>query len=241
MADDSGFGQQDPSDGVGDFNPLMFIIRRQLALISTTKVVLIKAVDTSAKTVDVQPMVNQIDGNNNATPHGTIIGVPYMIWQFGKNAVLADPAIGDIGVMVCADRDTSTVRKTKATAPPGSDRQLDAADGIYLGGILNSAPEQWVKFTDLGVELRDKSGNSIEMLDSGISINGVVFNRQGQVAGNLPVTGALQLQGSIVNLAGSEYAANISTSGEVTAGTIGLKAHHHTAQGATAPTTAAEP
>src|SRR3954452_9159058 len=98
-----GFGQQDPSDSVGEFNPLIFIVQQQLAKISTVKVVVVKAVDTAAKTVDVQSMVNQLDGDNQSTPHGTILGIPYVVWQFGKNAVLADPAAGDIGIMVCAD------------------------------------------------------------------------------------------------------------------------------------------
>jgi hypothetical protein len=238
---DKGFGQQDPSDSAGPFNELAFVIGQQISKLSTVKVVLVKAVDTGAKTVDVQPMVNQLDGENNATPHGTIFGIPYVVWQYGKNAVQADPEAGDIGAMMCADRDISAVKKTKAAAPPGSNRQYDAADGVYLGGILNDAPEQWVKFTDAGMEWHDKHTNNIVSNAAGISINGVVFNRDGQVAGNLPVTGSLQLQGSIVNLTGATYSGNIATSGEVTAGTIGLKAHHHTAQGAFAATTAAQP
>lgn len=234
---ETGFGQQDPTDTAGDHNERMFVIAQALAKVSTMKVVLVKAIDTDAKTVDVQPMVNQVDGENNATPHGTILGIPYVVWQYGKSAVLADPAVDDIGLMICADRDISSVKATKAVAPPGSFRQLEASDGVYLGGILNGAPEQWVKFTDTGMEWHDVNANNILSGPTGISINGVLFNRTGQVAGDLPVTGALKLAGSIEALSGSTYAGDIHTTGTITsdvdvlAGGISGKHHRHTQSG----------
>lgn len=237
-----GFGQQDPSDSVGEFNPLVFIVLQQMAKISTVKVVVVKAVDTAAKTVDVQSMVNQLDGDNNSSPHGTILGIPYMVWQYGKNAVLADPVAGDIGIMVCADRDISAVKATKAISNPGSDRQLDAADGIYLGGILNGDAEQWVKFTDTGMELHDKNSNALISSSAGWAFTGpVVFNGTVDVKSVATLESGLQLGGAIVSVTGSRYGGNIDTSGNIVSGVISLQGHHHTAQGATAPTTVAQP
>lgn len=243
---DEGFGQQHPSSSAGEFNAQTFIIWQQLAKISTMKPVLVKAVDTGAKTVDVQPMVNQVDGSGNSTPHGIILGIPYMIWQFGKNALLADPVEGDIGLMVCADRDISAVKAAKAIANVGSERKMDAADGVYLGGFLNGEPEQWLKFTEDGLELADKNNNLMTFASSGITINGILINQAGQVSGNLPVTGNLMLGGNIVDDQGGLYPGNIHVGGTITgdtdvvSGAIGLKTHYHTAQGATAPTTAAQ-
>jgi phage baseplate assembly protein V len=48
-------------------------------------------------------------------------------------------------------------------------------------------------------------------------------------------TGDLKVDGKI------EAGADITTPAEVKAGAVGLKAHHHTAQGATAPTTPSQP
>jgi hypothetical protein len=223
MADDSGFGQQDPNDSVGDFNPHAFVIAQLISRISTMKIVKVKVVDTAAKTVDVQPMVNQLDGNSRSTPHGVILGIPYWQWQFGKNAIVADPVVDDIGIMVCSDRDISSVVAAKAIANPGSDRQLDAADGIYIGGILNGDPEQTIKFTDTGMELHDKNSNS---LVSGLS--GWVFTGQVQFNGLTVMESGMQLSGSITNVGGSRFSGNFDTSGEVIAGTIGLKSHKHT-------------
>lgn len=198
MADDStsgaGYGQLDPSDTASDFNQTIFIIQQQLAKISTTKVVLVKAVDTTAKTVDVQPMVNMLDGNSQSSPHGIIQGIPYWQWQFGANAILADPAVGDIGVMACADRDISSVIAAKAIANPGSDRQLDASDGIYFGGILNGVPTQTVKFTAGGMELNDKNGNKLVSSASGWSFTGqVTFNAAIKVPDVIANPGASQV------------------------------------------------
>lgn len=52
---------------------------------------------------------------------------------------------------------------------------------------------------------------------------------------NTHATGDLKVDGKI------EAGADITTPAEVKAGNIGLKAHKHTAQGATAPTTVAQP
>lgn len=244
---DEGYGQQNPSTNSGPFNEQTFVIWQQLAKISTMNLVLVKAVDAGAKTVDVQPMVNQIDGSGNSTPHGILLGIPYLIWQFGKNALLADPVEGDIGLMICADRDISAVKAAKAIANPGSERKLDRADGIYLGGVLNGEPEQWVKFTDTGLEIVDKNNNNQTFGPAGISLNGLTINQSGQVVDNLPVTGNLMVGGQIVNIDGNLYPGNLHIGGTVTAdtdvasGSISLKTHKHTAQGAFAQTTASQP
>lgn len=217
MADDTGFGQQYPNDSSNPFNVDQFAIERALALISTAKTVKVKAVNTTKKTVDVQPLVKMIDGTGNTSAHGTVSGIPYWIFQMGKSAVLADPAVGDIGIMICCDRDISAVKSTKDVAPPGSLRQLDIADGIYFGGILNGDPEQWVKFTDNGMELHDKNGNALVSSSSGWTFTGVVtFNNNAQFGG--------QLLGG----AGGELAVDLKTTGDVVAGSISLKTHRTT-------------
>lgn len=210
----AGYGQLDPTDAGSPFNQQLFIIWQQLAKISTLKVVQVKAVDTSAKTVDVQPMVNMLDGNSQSSPHGTILGIPYWQWQFGKNAIIADPVVDDIGVMICADRDISAVKATKKIANPGSDRQLDAADGIYFGGILNGEAEQSIKFTDSGVEIHDKNSNSLISSSTGWAFTGIVtFNEN------------VQFAGQILGGTGAELTQDLKTTGDVVAGTVSLKNH----------------
>lgn len=214
MPSTTGAGQQDPSASASDYNQLLFVIQQELAKLSTVKVVQIKAVDTAAKTVDVQPMVSELDGDSNSTPHGVVLGVNYLVFQYGKSAMLADPVVGDIGIMMCADRDISAVKTAKKVAPPGSFRQFDVADGIYIGGILNDAPEQWIRFNpDGGINLTDKFGNAIDSSDAGIAINGVVFSRTGEVTGDLHVAGTITADTDVVYGTGGAR--------------VTLKAHQH--------------
>lgn len=226
---DEGYTQQDPADQATPFNVQQFVIQQMISKISTAKIVKVLAVDTAAKTVDVRPMVNQVDGDNNATPHGKIYGVPYNGWQYGKNAITADPAVDDMGVMLCADRDISAVKSAKDFAPPGSSRQYDFADGIYLGGLLTTEdPEQFIKFTDDGIEMQAKGSHTLKSTVA-----------DGWTVDKLTVTGNLQLAGDIVDDGGGTYGGNIHTTGTVFADTdvqagsggarVTMKGHFHAA------------
>ncbi len=241
MADQTaspGAGQQDPSDAVGGFNPFDFAVVQRLARISTIKVVKVLAVDASAHTVDVQIAVNQLDGQDNSSPHGTINGVPYMWAMGGTNAFQIDPAVGDLGLIGVCDRDISAVKAAKAIANPGSNRKFSPSDGIYLfgiPGINGTAPTQWFKWpSGGGFNVTDSFGNVLQGTSAGIVINGLTINRQGQVAGNLPVTGNLQISGTITALLGTTWGGNILTTGSiqgasVSNGVVDLSTHHHIA------------
>jgi len=234
MADTKqGYGQQDPTDNANPFNAREFHIQRVLARTRTATVVKVIAVDKDALTVDVLPIVQQLDGQNNATPHTTVYGIPYTRAQGGKNAVIIEPEAGDLGLMVCADRDISAVKSTKAAAPPGSGRRFSFSDGIYIGGMLNGAPEQWVKFTDTGLELADKNNNKLTSGPGGWVFTGVVTLQNN-----------LQLGGAILGANGAQYPGNLHITGTVTgdadvvAAGKSLKAHTHpvtSAPGTTGP------
>ena len=101
--------------------------------------------------VDVTPLVSQVDALGNPTPHVTLYGIPYLRLQGGANAVIMDPEAGDIGIAVFASRDISKVKSTQDAAAPGSGRQYDFADGMYIGGCLNDAPTQYVQFNSDGI------------------------------------------------------------------------------------------
>lgn len=193
MPDKSYQGAQDNNSGSSDFNAMAFIAKQMFAGNWTATLVLVKAVTNDgglvkAGTVDVQPMVAQLDGAGNATPHGTIYGLPYCRWQGGVNALIMDPAVGDIGMAVFADHDISSVIKNSAPANPGSRRRFDPADGLYLGGFLNAVPEQFVQF----------NGDGITVTSTGVvTINGdsVQINCDVAVSGKVTATGEVQGNG----------------------------------------------
>lgn len=232
MADTPGAGQQDPSDSVGGYNPIAFAIERAIAKVSTIKVVKVMAVDTDAKTVDVQIAVNQLDGQDNSTPHGTINGVSYVWAMGGKNAFQVDPAVGDVGAMLVCDRDISAVKAAKGIANPGSNRKFSPSDGIYLFGVpgMNgSAPEQWFKWTDDGVSIQAKHGNTLTSDATGWKF-----------VGNVTIESNLQLAGNVLSDSGGTYAGNFHTAGTITAdadviaaGKSGASHQHNDPQGGT--------
>ena len=146
------------SSGTSDLNVYDYLIRIITAGQAHVTIGLVKACTNSggvalAGTVDIQPMIAQIDGDGNATVHGVVHGLPYIRAQGGVNAIIMDPAVGDIGVVVFADRDISSVKANKAPANPGSRRQFDWADGVYIGGLLNGVPTQYIQFSSSGITM----------------------------------------------------------------------------------------
>lgn len=144
--------------GLGAFNTQLFLIRRVLAEAHTAALVQIVSctnagTDSAVGFVDVQPLVDQLDGTGKPVPHGQLHSLPYMRMQGGANAVILDPQPGDIGIAIFAERDISRVKANKAQAAPGSLRKFDMADGLYLGGVLNGVPTQYVQFSPSGISI----------------------------------------------------------------------------------------
>lgn len=160
-------------------------------------------------TVDVQPLVNQTDGAGNITALPPVYGMPYVRVQGGSSAIILDPQVGDIGIAVIADRDLSAVIATKAQAAPGSRRRNNMADGLYVGGVLNGTPQQYVQFTNSGITVLSPQTVTIQAPNV-------------KVQGNLEVTGTTKLDQAVT------ADSTITASGEVTGNGIALSTHKHT-------------
>lgn len=226
MADEFGIGQQEPTDSGSEFNAIAFLCQQMMARMATMRLVEVKAVSSNgeiaaAGTVDVLPLVNQIDGDGNAQPHGVVHGVPWYRLQGGKNAIICDPQVGDIGYVDVADRDISIVKSSKKQGNPGSRRMYDLADGVYVGGVLNPVPDQYILFGDGKIEIVDKNGNSVLLDSSGVTVTDKSGNVLKMQSGGFDLTGNLAVHGAI------------TATGNVTAGFGGsfatLLAHIHSA------------
>lgn len=132
----TGFG--DLKYAQDDMSLSSFIAKQMVNGMATATLVQVKAVHTD--TVDVQPMVNQIDGAGTGIPHGVIHGLPFFSLRAGAAEIRAKPVVGDIGIALFCHSDISSVKETKKPANPGSRRRFDWGDGIYLGGVLGAAP-----------------------------------------------------------------------------------------------------
>jgi hypothetical protein len=144
--------------GTSQLDVLEFFFRQAAAKLRTTTIVKVLAVTNAGELepvgfVDIQPLVQQVDGTGNVTPLPPLYNVPYLRIQGGTNAVILDPQIGDLGIAVFGDRDLSAVVAAKDQGPPGSSRRHSLADALYLGGILNGVPSQYVRFSSDGIEV----------------------------------------------------------------------------------------
>jgi hypothetical protein len=232
-----GYGQMQPKDTASDHNVIKFISTQLINKINTLKPVKITAVHSNGSvafpgTVDVLPLVSQVDGSFNVFKHGTVYGIPWARLQGGASAIICDPVVGDIGFVICADRDISSLKATLTNspgsnvsggAPPGSRRKYNLADGIYIGSFLNAAPTQYLQFINgSGIVLADVNGITITTSKSGLVFadnNGnTITMENGQIAVKctvLAVIGNITATGTIKAAAGASF--------------VGLSTHEHTA------------
>lgn len=174
VSSDGYTGQADETTSAEEFNSQSFLVNQILSGKWTITLAVVKSVSGGGvgkpAIVSVQPMVNQVDGDNNPTPHGVINNVPVFRLQGGAGAFILDPLAGDIGLIACASRDISAVKNNAAPSNPGSQRTFDPADALYLGGFLNAAPTQYVQITADGINIVFPGGISIKISSSGITL-----------------------------------------------------------------------
>jgi len=197
-------GQIRQATQTGEYNALAFIITQAINKVNTlTLVQVVKCTNSGgvseAGSVDVVPLVNQIDGQGRPTPHTTIYNVPYLRVQGGTNAVILDPQPGDLGLCGFCSRDISKVKATKKQGNPGSARKYSYSDGVYLGGCLNGVPTQYVQFSSSGITVHSSSEIILEAPT--ITLSGDVNQAGGSVTlgGDTEFSGAATQGG--INLA----------------------------------------
>lgn len=180
-----------PAVAYGERNQLAFTIAQALNRLQTSTLVEVVAVTNSGGVspvgfVDVRPMIAQVDAHGKGMEHATIYGVPYFRLQGGANAIILDPQVGDIGLACFASRDISSVKKTKKRGNPATLRKYDYSDALYVGGMLNGTPSQYVQFSASGITIH--SPNAVTLDAPNVSINAATIglNASASLALNSP-------------------------------------------------------
>lgn len=201
--------------GAAEFNA---VIHNLLSKLQTVTLVQVVAVDGAGVapvgTVDVQPLVQMVDGAGNVYAVGKIFSVPYLRLQGGVNAIICDPVVGDIGLCAFASRDISAVKRNKAESAPASRRQHDWNDGLYLGGFLNGTPQQYVQLASNGIVIHSPKSITLEAPNIKLQASSVT-TQTGSFAVNASQTAQFTGGGGI------------SSDGDVKAGSVSLKNHTH--------------
>ena len=224
-----------PSSTWGEFNNMTFMVQQALGKMQTATLVRIESCTNAGGLspvgyVDVTPLVNQLDGQGNPTPHVTIYNVPYFRLQGGANGIIIDPQKGDIGVAVFASRDISQVKTTKKQGNPGSHRQYSFADGMYLGGMLNGTPTQYIQFSTAGIRIHSPTRVKIDAPDVLIVAQTVEINASTSTTVTTPtftVNGNSVLNGTVQQTGGdaAHFTGTMTVDGDVTA--QGTSVHNH--------------
>lgn len=229
-------GQLKPSSTWGEFNNVAFMVQQALSKMQTATLVRVESCTNAGALspvglVDVTPLVNQLDGQGNPTPHVTIHNVPYLRLQGGANGIIMDPQKGDIGVCVFASRDISKIKATKKQGNPGSFRQYSFSDGMYLGGMLNGTPTQYVQFSAAGIKIHSPVAVVLDAPDIQFNAATVEINGTTSTTVTTPtftVNGATVLNGTISQTGGgaAQFSGSMDVTGDVTA--QGTSVHNHT-------------
>lgn len=222
-----------PQDVNCEANINEFIFNTLMSRHSFVQLVIVKKVK-AGPLLDVMPLVSGFSADGSRVDNSTVFNVPVWRLQRGASAVIMDPIEGDIGLMLCCDRDITKVRDEKKESLPASKRVHSKSDGIYLGGVLNAEPSQYVKFANDGIDivsplLVNVNGNVVsinaesraEINAPQILLNGQVGQGEGSYAGTAhfknKVTSDVDFQAGDISLVGHRTS-GVQTGG-VTSGT----------------------
>lgn len=175
-----------PEQSVGGAAQDKFIIQQLISNIHTMIPVEVLAVSVPTGTLapigrcSVRPLVQQVDGNNNVYGRGQIINVPYLRVQGGKNAVVLDPVVGDVGLCGFCERDISMVKRTGAEAAPNTRRQYSLNDAVYMFTMMSGTPEQYIHFKGGSVFVSSPSLTTSANVSVGSGATGTFSTGTGQ-------------------------------------------------------------
>lgn len=162
-------GKKTPYSSTTATNAILFAIEQAMSSISVAVPVKVMAVYTSDTTgyVDVIPLIGMVNGKKEYVPPVTLYHLPYSRIQGGAAALIIDPVVGDKGLAVFTDADTSVVTADiDEPQQPGSYRRFSQSDGFYIGGFLNKKPETYLELT--------QNKTAILTATAGVTINGTV-------------------------------------------------------------------
>lgn len=210
-----------------------WIIQRLIRQINTAQLVRVLAVhpgDGFAGFVDVEPMQLQQSTTGVVIDGAPMYRLPYLRTQGGVSAIILDPVAGDIGLAVFAQRDISNVAATREPAAAATNRAYDAGDGVYVGGLLNATPTQYVEFLPeaAGINIVTPGDLSVEVAgDMSATIGGDL---------SVEVAGTISIGATSTAWRGPVTFADPITAPQATIGGIAFTTHKHIGAGPGNPT-----
>ncbi|HFE7862117.1 TPA: phage baseplate protein, partial [Yersinia enterocolitica] len=153
--------------------------------------------------VDVLPLVAEVRSSDRTIIQGSqIYNIPVWRLQRGSSAIIMNPVAGDIGLIAVCDVDISVARAARKESVPGSNRKHSQSDAIYLGGLLNGQPTQFIEFADDALNITSPNPVNITCSKANITApDGVEMQTP-----LLHVSGNITADGNITDNAGTQAA-----------------------------------
>lgn len=194
-----------------------------LSAINTGEIVKVTAVEDVGLSpvgfVSVKFLTMRTNADNDNIELGEVHNVPYFRLQGGKNAVIIDPKVGDIGFCGFCSRDISIVKRIRDMAAQNVRRSSDVSDAVYFGGWSSEVPEQYIWFD--GDNVKVKAVGKV-IIDAPLT----------EVENNLLVKGKIDSVGAVT----SQTSVN-DPIGSMAKMRTQYNSHNHTEQGDGQPTT----
>jgi len=220
------------SSGNTFYNFIQLMIENQIRQkVNTSEMVKIVDVEPggpggAAGYVTVKPLVRQTDAKGESIEPVELYKLPYFRAQCGGAAIVMDPKPGDVGLASFTKRDSSGIKAGQSeTVPPGSLRHFDQADGVFVGTMLNKAPETYVEMSpdDKRVTTHAPESAVVETKESTINADEKAVTNTKDFQANASQTAAIAAGVSASVKAGSSVglkapqvgiSGNLSVSGE---------------------------
>ena len=182
-------GQKKPNTAGSSYNSLQFMVQQAIRnQVHTAIPVQVQAVD--GLFVDVLPLVSNVDGFGKTVEPTTIYHLPVFRYHAGVAAFIVDPVVGDIGLAVFAQADSSNVQEgTSTPQQPGSFRRFSQSDGFYFGGFHKSAPSVFIEVK------QDSTIQIVAPTSVTVTSPQVDFSGNVSMSGNVSVTGDCTIGG----------------------------------------------
>ena len=184
-----------PKDMNSNLNAMKYVIDREIKNMVNTLLV-VKVIAVYNETIDVQTILKDLSDNGQLVDTYTISSVRYVQWQYGQNAIVAKPKVGDVGLLLISKQDISGLTKG-AISVCQTNSSYNIGDGIYLGGLfgMNELPTQTLEFDTDSIKVTGTGTLNLE------TSGDITITSSG---GNLTINATTAtVNASMVNLGGS--------------------------------------
>ena len=216
-------------DLVSPENQLHYIFHSLLrSSVNTAIPVVVTAVErngdgSGAGYLSALPLIMQRSAKGESLPNTIIPKLPYFRYQHGTAAFICDPKVGDIGLAVFAQADSSNVNGDNYEKPPASFRRFDMSDGFYIGGFYGEKPDTFVQVEDSGsITIKATEDLTVDAPSIAVSCDTLEINAETKITLNAPL---IELNGAISG--GGSGNQNATFTGDVVAQSISLVHHTH--------------